>query len=59
MSRQCRKAALRTYQELTGLGHREDHAYDTAVQVFRLHHPERPRIEAYRIVADWLDQQEI
>lgn len=59
MSCQCRDAALRTYRELTESGQREDRAYDAAVQVFRFYHPERPRIEAYQVVADWLDCYEI
>ena len=58
MSCQCRDAVLRTYQELTEAGHREDRAYDTAVQVFRHHHPGRPRVEAYQVVANWLEQHE-
>ena len=59
MSCQCRDAALRAYRELMDSGKREDHAYDAAVQVFRYFHPERPRVEAYQVVADWLDRKEI
>ena len=58
MSPQCRVAVLRTYRELTDLSQSEVSAYEAAVRVFRYHHPERPRIQAYQFVADWLDQQE-
>ena len=58
MSCQCRTAVLRAYQELRGLGQREDRAYEAAVQVFRYYHPDRQRVEAYELVADWLDRSE-
>ena len=59
MSSQCRDAALTTYRELTEAGQRHDRAYDAAVQVFRYYHPERQKLEAYQIVADWLDRYEV
>ncbi len=59
MSCQCHDAVLRTYKELTEAGQREDRAYDAAVQVFRIYHPKRTRVEAYQAVADWLDWHEV
>ncbi len=55
---QCCATTLRVYRALRKLGQREDHAYDAAVQVFWYFHPERPRVDAYQIVADWLDRYE-
>ena len=56
MSCQCRDAVLRAYEKLTEAGQRDDRAYDAAVQVFRYYHPDRPKVQAYEVVADWLDQ---
>ena len=55
---QCRNATLRAYREMRQLGQREDRAYDAAVKVFRHYHPEKERVEAYQVVADWLDTDE-
>lgn len=59
MSCQCRDAVLSAYEKLTEAGQRHDRAYDAAVQVFRYYHPERPRVQAYQVVADWLDRCEV
>lgn len=58
MTFQCRAAVLRAYREIKRSSRREDHAYDVAVQVFRHNHPQRRRVDAYQIVADWLDHDE-
>ncbi len=58
MSCRCRDATLRAYKELTEAGQREDRAYDSAVRVFRHYHPESSRVEAYQVVADWLEWHE-
>ena len=58
MSRQCRKVAVRAYQEMKRCGRRDDHAYEVAVHLFRHYHPEYKRLEAFEIVAGWLDEQE-
>ena len=55
---QCHDAALRAYQTLKDSGRHEEHAYEAAVRIYRHYHPNRPRIEAYQEVAEWLDQQE-
>lgn len=54
----CRTATTKAYDELRKLGESDGDAYDAAVRVYRHHHPEHPRIEAYQIVADWLEQHE-
>lgn len=54
----CRNATTKAYSELRKLGETENDAYDAAVRVYRHHHPEHPRIQAYEIVADWLDHHE-
>ena len=58
MSCQCYAATVRTYAELRRLGQGESVAYAAAVQVFRHHHPEASRIDAYQQVADWLENDE-
>lgn len=58
MSCQCHDAVLRAYRELTEAGQREDRAYGTAVEVFRHYHPESSKVEAFQVVADWLDRHE-
>ena len=58
MSCQCYDATLRAYRELRALGENESHAYTAAVQVFRHYHPEKPKLDAFQEVADWLDQQD-
>ena len=58
MSCQCQIAAIRAYRTLIESGQREDRAYEAAVRVFRHYHPDRPHVEAYQAVADWLDQRE-
>lgn len=58
MSCQCYTAATRAYAELRRLGQSEADAYNAAVRVFRHHHPETPRIEAYQQVADWLEESD-
>lgn len=58
MSCQCHDATIRAYQMLKDTGQREGHAYEAAVRVFRHYHPDRPSIDAYEIVADWLDTWE-
>ena len=55
---QCHSAVLRAYRELRVSRQPEDRAFDAAVQVFRHYHPESPRVDAYQVVADWLDQDE-
>jgi hypothetical protein len=54
----CYAATTKAYDELRKLGKSEGNAYDAAVRIYRHHHPEQPRIEAYRVVADWLDLHE-
>lgn len=58
MSCQCHDATIRTYNEMTNAGQREDRAYDAAVKVFRYYHPDSSRVESYQVVADWLEQHE-
>ena len=49
---------MRAYQEMKRCGRRDDHAYEVAVHLFRHYHPEYKRLEAFEIVAGWLDEQE-
>ena len=58
MSRQCRKVAVRAYHEMKRCGRRDDHAYEVAVHLVRHFHPEIRRLEAFEIVAEWLDELE-
>ena len=58
MACQCRIATLRAYEMLKDSGQREDRAYNAAVRVYRHFHPQVPRVEAYGVVADWLDRRE-
>ena len=54
----CRAATTKAYDELRKLGESDGDAYDAAVRIYRHHHPEQPRIEAYQVVADWLEHHE-
>lgn len=55
----CRIATTKAYDELRKLGENEGDAYDAAVRIYRHHHPEHPRIQAYETVADWLEHHEV
>ena len=39
-------------------GEREDRAFEAAVRVFRHYHPGCPSVEAYGVVADWLERRD-
>ena len=54
----CRNAATKAYDELRKRGESDGDAYDAAVRIYRHHHPESARIEAYQVVADWLEYDE-
>ena len=47
--------ALTAYRKLTKFGVRDDRAYEVSVRIYRHHHPEQPRLNAFQVVADWLD----
>ena len=58
MSCQCYDATIRAYRELRTLGQNESQAYTAAVRVFRHYHPEKPKLDAFQEVADWLDRDD-
>ena len=51
----CRVAVTRTYRELRERNIPEIPAFDTAVTIFRLHHPEVPDHESRFTIAEWLE----
>ena len=54
----CHEAVLRAYGELKDRNVPNTAAFDSAVTVFRYHHPEIPVIEARYTVADWLPESD-
>lgn len=51
----CKAAAVRAYLELREKGEGDVAAFDAAVHVFRLHHPEVPKVQALDAVSAWVD----
>ncbi|MDJ0950775.1 MAG: hypothetical protein QNJ94_17830 [Alphaproteobacteria bacterium] len=51
----CRAAVERVYLEMRERGRGDVPAFETAVRVYRIHHPEQTTAEARSVVADWLD----
>ncbi len=54
MFEQTRSAAVRAYDELRAQGHSDPRAFQTALVIFNLHHPEVPADDAKFFVADWI-----
>ena len=52
-----RRATLRTYGEMTGLGISDLRAFEAAVTVFRHRVPDLLRDDAQFIVADWICEE--
>ena len=58
MTCQCYTAVTRAYANLREKGVSEEHAYTASVRVYRHHHPDQSKAQAFDMVADWLDSLE-
>ncbi len=54
MFEKTRSAAVRAYGEMRARGLSDPRAFQTAVAVFHLQHPEVPSDDARFFVADWI-----
>jgi len=54
----CREAVVRAYGELKEKKVPNIAAFDSAVRIFRYHHPEIPALDARFTVADWIGEGE-
>ena len=54
MAEEARGASVRTYLELIRFGNADPHAFETAVTVLRMRHPDVSRHDARHLVADWI-----
>jgi len=50
-----RTVVTRVYRELRDRNIPDPSAFDTATQIFRLHHPDSLERDARHTIADWLD----
>ena len=51
----CEEVVKRVFRELQERGVAEESAFDSATNVYRLHHPEVSEREARFRIAEWLD----
>ena len=50
----CKEIVKRVFRELQESGVAEEAAFESATNVYRLHHPEIPKREARFRIAEWL-----
>ena len=55
MCEACRAAVTRTYREMRGLGKDEAIAFEAALRVLALRHPEKSPATRVSVLAEWLD----
>lgn len=53
---ECRDAVIRAFGELRKRNMGENAAFESAVSVYRFHHPEVSKLQATDTVDRWLDQ---
>lgn len=55
ISRNCERAVITAYSELTHHGEADRQAFDACTTLYRIYHPEASVSEARRLVSEWID----
>ena len=53
----CKGIVARTYREMVEMGRQDEDAFRSAVNVYRIHHPEATNQDAPYVVAEWICEE--
>lgn len=55
----CKRAVVTAYRELRELGASDLYSFDACTTLYRIHHPRASTDDAHRLIAEWVDRQQI